>query len=593
MTQSSGRFSAVGGHSALIAGEPLGAGQWRVGPGKPDMNARQLMSLGRQLRSLVRHADNTFSYFHSLQLISQLTDCRDWKELISSPEREHAVALADRDLAQLARQITEETGAKIALSAIRSALSGPKPIATPILWPDGPAPGVYVTTSWVAIEAAVDRYRAATGGASVYADIDRIRGPKAVYLGPSEYTGELAFTPQSRRKAEFSGIFSRQLAHLPGGTLITVGSVHLAEFDIFHSADVLHEACCLALERAYRTLVLVRTPRQEVLWHDLLLALDREPYFDRTYVEPALRGVIEQDGRLTRLAPLCAPRPPPIASARPGARAEVLPELASLLAKGIERRRYGFLILGGDPGGSERSDLFAAALAATERAGPVALILPSYNQRPAGEWIQMIAADDGAGITRSKSFPQVPMFSSIESAYASGYRRIAVESECWPFPPVRYEAVHRYADEVCFLLCVDHVDAEDAFAWAVNPRGDWTRLDQVIAVLCCGKMATKPVVSLCDAFVPGDNPVDPSGYEEPWDALRDHRQLRWEYQALRLLESGQVSGRQVRKYLHLRKLLDPENDLEAEEQIRTEEGLHTWLAEEGAPRRKPSAGPPD
>ncbi|NWC37602.1 hypothetical protein HX876_35265, partial [Pseudomonas gingeri] len=66
------------------------------------------------------------------------------------------------------------------------------------VWPDGPVPGVYVTTSQEAIDAAIAKYEAATDGALLYAEDAGRSSDAAIDLGEH-------------------GLFSRGMDRLPSG----------------------------------------------------------------------------------------------------------------------------------------------------------------------------------------------------------------------------------------------------------------------------------------------------------------------------------------------------------------------------------------
>jgi hypothetical protein len=104
---------------------------------------------------------------------------------------------------------------------------------------------------------------------------------------------------------------------------------------------------------------------------------------------------------------------------------------------------------------------------------------------------------------------------------------------------------------------------------------------------------TRHGVSLYDAFVPGVRSLSATQYERPADAVRDGRQLRWERQALRLLDSDQVTWRQLRHDLYASAPIDSDLDYEAADWSQTKEGLRDWLiAHLISLRRSTSPAPP-
>jgi hypothetical protein len=262
---------------------------------------------------------------------------------------------------------------------------------------------------------------------------------------------------------------------------------------------------------------------------------------------------------------------------KPLSREEDFPdEFAELLDKGVTRRRAGILLLGGMPQSTERELMLAESLVATKAAGRAGMVLPSYRFHGVDLYTQSLQTPDGSAFTCSKRFPHIPLFPSVESAYANGCRRIAVEYECDPYRPLPIELLEQYADDVCFILCVDDINCGDAFEWAT--ASTWQNLERLIGAICWSSFrGTRHPVSLYDAFVPGARMMSAAQYEGAADAVRDGRQLRWERQALRLLDSDQVTWRQLRHHLYASALIDSDLDYEAAEWSQTREGLRDWL----------------
>jgi hypothetical protein len=484
-----------------------------------------------------------------------------WYQLDSAPLWPSDVGSHEINLGRLVRGIMQTTGVHIDQSALRSALaSAPLPIQ-PTLWREGPPAGIYVTDSWDAANAAVARYTSDTGGADCYSDNNRTRSLNVVALGRSHpWQGG-------------SGVFATRLHLAPNGTLIVLGPVNLAQFDWESEAERMHEACRLALERGHRIIAVVRTPRADVLRSDVVLTL-RSGDYDVEYLDGAFRGVVDQDGQCIGVVPFCERRPKPISIKGFAPDRELPDELASLLAIALGRRRRGFLVLGGGRLSVERELLFMAALKATENEGPVALVFGSFDHE-VEENLETTSDKGGKTIMRSKRFPLLPLFPSIESAYASGYRRIA----CWgDFGECD---LGQYADQVCFVICVNCCEAREAFSvgtGAGQHASRWNILDGVIAVLSWGTLyGRKGTFPLYDAFVPSGVPIERYRYEAVWDGLKAHRQLQWEQQVSALLAAGQVTAEDVRGYLSESELIP--NDEEGEwNQVSTAKGLRAWLS---------------
>ncbi|NWC37638.1 hypothetical protein HX876_35450, partial [Pseudomonas gingeri] len=100
------------------------------------------------------------------------------------------------------------------------------------------------------------------------------------------------------------------------------------------------------------------------------------------------------------------------------------------------------------PGDTQRKALVEAVLPLTEHAGPAVRIQPTF--RPG------YGKDD---TPLSPHFEGLPVFPSIESAYAHGYRRMVIESSHHGAG----EAIARHAHEVCFLI--RSFSTEVAGAW--------------------------------------------------------------------------------------------------------------------------------
>jgi hypothetical protein len=263
-------------------------------------------------------------------------------------------------------------------------------------------------------------------------------------------------------------------------------------------------------------------------------------------------------------------------------------EFVELLQKGMLRRCTGILLLGSFPESAERDLMLSEALTVTVANGPAGIVLPSYRLHGTDFHTHTQSAG-GSPFTCSKRLAHLPLFSSVESAYSNGCRRIVVLDDCEPHYAVPHELLEEYADDVCFILCVDDVNCGDAFEWAT--AATWQDLERLIGALCWTNFrGTRHAVSLYDAFVPDVRSMSVTRYERPADAVRTGRQLRWERQALRLLVSNQVTWLQLRHHLYASALIDPDVDWS-----RTKEGLRDWLLDQVISLRRsttpaPSAG---
>lgn len=254
-------------------------------------------------------------------------------------------------------------------------------------------------------------------------------------------------------------------------------------------------------------------------------------------------------------------------------------EFAELLQRGMTRRRTGLLLLGTLPESAERELMLTEALEATTDVGPAGLVSNSYRSIGADLYADSGFSADGSSYIHLRRFQNLRIFRSVESAYTGGCRRIAVEYKCEPYGLLPSQLYEQYVDDVCFILFVDVASCTDAFERATTST--WQDLDRLIGALCwSGFLGTRHAVALYDAFVPGGRPLPANQYERAADAVREGRQLRWERQALRLLDSNQVTWRQLRKHLYTSGLIDPELDFEAADWSGSKEGLREWLLDQ-------------
>jgi hypothetical protein len=532
------------------------------------MERMQLIAFARRLSTVLGHRRCWLTHSQSLDLVAGTMGASSWYQLGSIPRSPSDIGSNELDLARLVRRIAQITGVHIERSTLSAALSSALTSTQPILLEEASTAGIYVTTSWDAANAAVARYMIDTGGADCYADNDRMRSANVVSLGPSH--------PGSER----TGIFAPRLHRAPKGTLIVLGPLNLTQFDWESAAEKLHEACRLVLERGHRIISVVQTPREGVFRSDLVLTLSSGDY-DIAYLERAFRGAVSDDGQCVDVVPFRERRPAPSSSTLPRVSRQLPRELASLLEVGLGLRRRGFLVVGGGCLSVERELLFTAALEVTENFGPVALVFSSYD-REVEENLEAVSTDTSQRLLRSQRFPFLPLFPSIESAYASGYRRIA----CWG--DFGQCDLSPYAQDVCFVIGIESVEATEAFSvgtGAGQHASRWGILDGVIAVLCWGNLyGEKGTFSVYDAFVPSAAPIKRHRYEAVWDAVRAHRELQWEQQVNDLLAAGQVTSEDVRGYLLESELIPCDEDNEWD-RVSTARGLRAWLS------KRTKAGP--
>ena len=665
------------------------------------MDRKDLLKLARAITGLVRKQGRPGGYLATVDLLTEVI--AETGEPLCPPSLEPGTPLDSRDsrsvppglLTRMLTAIHQATGLHLDPILTLTAFASTCRIPEPTRWVDGPAGGLYVTSSWKAAEAAIARYTGATHGAASFTDWSRLRGPRTVGLQASR--DHTRFYPHgSKVYREPTGISSPQLTHEPSGTVIAIGPLPLSQHEQFQTAEQLHEACFCASEYGHRVLAVIRTPQPTHLVPDLLRALGIADYFDLEFVRSVLRGTVHADGRLaletlieyegTPAAASNAPRPgsrgrplsralprrarqtrrlrftrapdpsvaqrtgspqpladpatslssltrhgrqiPFLADDHPPAvhtrawqetvlalsaqvhvdtqltrarqeltsflpasqtRTDIPKELITLLAQGIARRDTGLLLLGGRPGSFERQLLLARALAATEAIGSAAIVLPAYRSHSVDQYLRF---DESVGTesVSSRCFPNVPLFPSVEAACAAGHHRIVMEYECEPYRPLSYELVGEHAHDVCFLLCVDEMEAKGAFDWITT--SDWDTFKTLIGIMSWIKLeGPGGPVALCDAFVPNTRPLYRTLSGGASEAVYAHRQLQWEVQAIQLLDSRRLLPEQFRHHLCAWGLLDA-HDLDLMTQTARPEGLRIWLYEKLLGWLKPSTSSP-
>ena len=297
-----------------------------------------------------------------------------------------------------------------------------------------------------------------------------------------------------------------------------------------------------------------------------------------------------RDSRSTRENPLGAKPPNPLSR-------DAFPdEFTDLLHLAILRRRTGLLLLGSPPVSSERELMLTEALAVTADIGLAGFVLDTHLSAGVDIYAHGLQTGVGSLFACSKQFQDLPRFPSVQKAYAGGCRRIALEYDkhnCEPYCPLPFEQLVEYANDVCLILTVDHVSCESAFEWTTASASTWQDLDHLIGVLCWSVFpGTRHAVALYDAIVPADPSLRPHQFDIPADAVRDGRQLRWERQALRLLDSNQITWRQLWNHLYTAGIIDPDLEFGAAGNTRTKEGLRDWLVNQLIHLRTPIAPAP-
>ena len=227
------------------------------------MDIPQLKLLAARVRGLLDQRDVAVGHGQSLDLIAALPGLRNWPEVMAFPDRVAACELTPNTAGRLAHRLRSRHQVSFDAVDLVEALQPPQVAAhvsagpVPEIWPTGPAPGVYITTSQDAINALLRQYEEATDGELVYAEAAGSKAESAIDLG--DY-----------------GLSSNGLARVPSGTLIIVGPLALTQENWNEAADKLGWACLRALSYGHRVAVLLETPQPDMLFKDVDLAVRGE-----------------------------------------------------------------------------------------------------------------------------------------------------------------------------------------------------------------------------------------------------------------------------------------------------------------------------
>jgi hypothetical protein len=483
------------------------------------MDIQQLQLLAGRTRDLLQQSNQALGHNQSLDLIAALPGLRNWPEVRAFPDRVAACKLDESSASRLAFRLQKKYGLNLSASELLASLSETGPYERtqlPEVWPSGPEPGVYVTTSEKAIAALLERYEDATDGAVVYAEEAGNDWDGSIDLGES-------------------GLWSRGLNRVPSGTLLVVGPLHLNQQDWQNSAERLEMACLRAQNSGHRVAALIKSPAPESICADLHLMV-RSVQTAGDDCETALLGLVTEDGHLDRTATFARPRTQATRITTAATVDAIPPTALPLLKTRLAARRTGLLLFGSSIIEEHRAaDLVAASLALTEEAGPAARIMPRSRRTPEKDW------------QVPEPIKQLPFLPSIQSAYEQGYRRII-------FHPVytKYRLIEEYADKTLLIAGAYGGTAEEIFVDLLRWVGFHNRsavLTWTVAILgCISIQSSRGTISVSDLFVPGnDERMPASALEEALQYITDHRLLRWQEQLGPLLKSGNVKVEDVRR----------------------------------------------
>jgi hypothetical protein len=487
-------------------------------PRRKHMDIKQLQLLAERVREFLQDSGHPIGHSQSLDVIAALPGLRNWPEVKSFPDRVSACELDGVSAARLAFRLKNKFDIDFFPPSLLTALSpteSDKLGPPPEIWPTGPIPGVYVTTSQDAINALLAIYEDATDGALVYAERAGNHCEGAIDLG--DY-----------------GLWSAGLSRVPSGTLLVVGPIELNQQSWDESAATLGMACKHALYSEHRVAVLVSTPSPEAVFEDIRLMV-RSVQEEEDDLDSALLGTVAENGELQRRVPFAKPRPQLERIANVAAVDAIPPAARATLQEALAKRTSGLLMFGSEvfdehPG----IELVAASLALTEHAGPAARIMPRQRGTPAKDW------------QVPEPIKRLPFLPSIESAYDQGYRRMV-------FTPgyADAEVLLKFGRDSLLIAGTYGFDVSSVFMrlqlGGILEGSDLLKL--VIALLGVMPIPTKHGVrEAIDLFVmPTGAAIEPMKYEDILHFLETNRILRWQDEMTYLLESGAVTVAGIKK----------------------------------------------
>lgn len=478
------------------------------------MDISQLKLLAARVREHLKQSSCLIGHSQALDVIAALPGLRNWPEVMAFPARVAGCELDMGSVARLAHRVARKFSVEISAREwldLLSLVEGVSPRGALQVWPSGPLPGVYVTTSSKAVDALLARYEEATDGGLIYAERAGSGWASSIDLG--EY-----------------GLWSQGIDRLPSGTLLVVGPIELDQSSWKDASERVEMACLHALDSEHRLAVLVDTPTPDRVCEDLEVMVRKLGGDAHT----ALRGVIKEDGSLEDKRPFsCGYAKPLVTKAPPNV--DAIPSVAvEPLRRELAAHSRGMVLFGSSQITDHTAyDQLAAALALTEHAGPAARIMSRHRGTPAKDWLV------------PDPIKQLPFLPSIASAHAQGYRRMLVE--------VHYLDGDTWLDydDVLFMgATYGHDVAEVAMSLAARSalRGEEV-LNRIIAVLGVLQIDTKKgSASAADLFVRGGATCPhTTAWSELEDYLRSHRVIRWTDEVSTLLDGRAVTLASLKK----------------------------------------------
>lgn len=470
------------------------------------MNIQQLKQMAGRVRALLESASIHVGHSQALDLSAALAGLRNWPEVLAFSQRGQTVELDLVAVARLVYRLEHKHCYSITAAGLLQFLLPPAERThanVPQVWPSGPAPGVYLATSAVAVAALIERYQEATDGEVFFAERAAADHDAAIDLGEN-------------------GLWSKGLERVSSGTLIVLGPVELDQQSWQDAGARLEMACLHACNSRHRVVVLFDTPMPDQLAADAtLLIVERDA--SGLYVH--LAGMVSDQGEL--VPGLVGGYLPPIVSPAIASMTALPVTVVEHLTAALAGRSTGILAVGSDtvsenPG----ADMAEAALALTDHMGAAARIMPRHRST-------MDKFDQVPPAVR-----QLPFLPSVESAYAQGYRRFVIDP--------RYtdeDTVPRFVDDSLFIACTWATCADElGFCCTGYRYRDASLLPYLIAAVAVVSVPTKSGVEvLADLYVAraGAQVADP---EKGLDYIALNRTMRIEERFAALVRAGLVDG---------------------------------------------------
>ncbi len=478
------------------------------------MELQQLKALAANVRSMLEQSGHPIGHSQSLDLIAALPGLRNWPEVIAFPERVRACDTDAVSLGRLAFRVNKATSKSITtdhlLASLATATTSKTYTRLPELWPTGPAPGVYLTSSNDAINALLAAYEDATDGALVYAERAGSHWDGSINLGEH-------------------GLYSAGLTRVPSGTLLILGPIEFDQQNLEDAAQRIEMACMLAKRPGHRVAVLVDSPTPHRLCEDALLmvksrAQEGDDHLDMIAGEVSEAGdmLVDRSFLRSEVAPKDVPSPLDATT--------ILEPALSMLREALRRRTTGLVTVGSPLNDDHPAiELAVDVLALTRDLGPAARVQVRHRSTPAKDW------------QVPDAIKALPYLSSVQSAIAQGYRRIVIDA--------------RYIDDALAThgldaLFIGHTFGSDIESLLLNSgrttlgrAGENQMLLNTIALL---GIATVGGHTLTDMAFPDMTglPVE-NRLERLLDVISAQRVLKTEDQVRDLLHAGRVTLKEL------------------------------------------------